>query len=98
LKEAREYRLKQLKMYDILREVALYSIFVIVTIIVCYDLRDSNAYLLKSSLQSTFIDGGAGAGANAQNSLAKVSLVTVLQSVTSASHLFILYGKRLVSK
>ncbi|CAH8676554.1 unnamed protein product [Schistosoma rodhaini] len=54
LARARAYRLKQRRANDIIREVILYVFFLTLLLIVSLDFRDSNGFLLKSSLQNLF--------------------------------------------
>ena len=58
LEEAREYRMMELKMYDILRELAFYVTFLCILLFIGYGLRDHNAHLLKDQLGHVFVDKG----------------------------------------
>jgi len=69
LQEARERRLTELKMYDILREVGLYLVYVTVAMIISYDCQDPRGYLIRQNMKSSFIDGGRGLNATSSNSL-----------------------------
>jgi hypothetical protein len=71
LQAARERRLNELKMYDILREVGLYCVYVIVAMMISYDCRDPEAYLVKNNMMS-FLDGGRGHAANSSTSISQV--------------------------
>jgi hypothetical protein len=72
LAAARQRRLNELKMYDILREVGLYIIYVGVVMIISYDLHDPNGFYVTQSM-STFLDGGLGSAATSNTSLLQVS-------------------------
>ncbi|TNN06289.1 Polycystin-2, partial [Schistosoma japonicum] len=54
LVRARAYRLKQRRANDIVREVLLYVLFLTLLLVVILDFRDSNGFLLKSSLEKSF--------------------------------------------
>ena len=60
-------------MYDILREVGLYCVYVTVALIISYDCQDPKGYLVRQNMMSAFIDGGRGPGANSSNSLQLVA-------------------------
>ena len=62
-----------MKMYDIIREILFYSVFLWVLLILSYGFRDPNAYFLKENVQSTVTDLGLGKYGVAENSFAKVS-------------------------
>ncbi|CAH1796902.1 unnamed protein product [Owenia fusiformis] len=55
LEDAKEKRLKQLKMYTILYEVTLYSIFTFILIIISYQLRDPSAAHAIQNMENQFI-------------------------------------------
>jgi len=69
LQEARDHRIKVLKMHDILREVGLYCVYVAVAMLISHDCQDPRAYLVRQNMVSAFIDGGRGPAANSSNSL-----------------------------
>lgn len=71
LQAARERRINELKMYDILREIGLYCVYVIVAMLISYDCRSPDAYLVKDNMMS-FLDGGRGLGANSNTSISQV--------------------------
>jgi polycystin 1L2 len=54
LKKAREYRLKELKMYNVIREIVFYVIYVWALMVVSYGFRDPNSYHMKVSLDAYF--------------------------------------------
>ena len=51
---AREQRIKELKMYGILREMAFYGVFLFVLIVLSYDFRDPMASTLRFHLHNQF--------------------------------------------
>ena len=56
LERARENRLKELKMYDILREIMFYTMFLWILMVMSYGFRDPNAFLLQKNFVNEFID------------------------------------------
>lgn len=61
LEKAKLQRLKEIKMGLILKEIFSYLFFLWILTVLSYGNRDPNAYILKDSIKSTFIDG-AGTG------------------------------------
>ncbi|XP_063601108.1 uncharacterized protein LOC134777199 [Penaeus indicus] len=59
LQELRERRRKEVEMYEILREIFAYMMFLWVLLILSYGNRDPNAYFLQQSLNQGFIHKGA---------------------------------------
>lgn len=57
LEKAKLERLKEIKMSKILKEIFSYLFFLWLLIVLSYGNRDPNAYLMKSTLKSAFIDG-----------------------------------------
>lgn len=56
LKSAREQRLKEVRMSEILKEIVTYFLFVLLLLMVAYGNRDPNAYLLRKNLHDIFVD------------------------------------------
>ncbi|XP_068694084.1 polycystin-1-like protein 2 [Montipora foliosa] len=56
LKSAREQRLKEVRMSEILKEISAYFLFVFVLVVVAYGNRDPNAYLLSKNLRDIFVE------------------------------------------
>ena len=56
LKSAREQRLKEVRMSQILKEVFTYFLFVMLLLLVAYGNRDPYAYLLRKNLNDIFVD------------------------------------------
>ena len=73
LQRARERRVKELKMYDILREIFLYVIYVWVIIVISYEFRDPNSFQFHENLRMAFVTGGRSTVINSQTSLELVS-------------------------
>ena len=69
LERAREKRLKELKMYAILREVIIYMFFLWIVIVISYDFRDPRAQHVKANLEMMFVDGGRRVNATPNNSI-----------------------------
>jgi len=74
LQRARERRIKELKMYDILREIFFYVVYVWVIIVISYEFRDPNSFQLRENLRMAFVTGGHSTSVNSQTSLELVSL------------------------
>ena len=72
LEEARLERLKELQMYDILRELLFYSFFLWILMVISYGFRDPAAFFYKKSLTDLYVDNGLGDFANATNSFKRV--------------------------
>uniref|UniRef100_A0A1I8GMZ4 PLAT domain-containing protein n=2 Tax=Macrostomum lignano TaxID=282301 RepID=A0A1I8GMZ4_9PLAT len=51
LERARERRLKEKKMFDILREISFYMLFYFLLLFVTFAFRDPNAYVLKEQME-----------------------------------------------
>lgn len=73
LERARDYRIKELKMYDILRELVFYSCFVWVILAVSYDFRDPKSFSVKDNMVQTFIGQGSVVGGSVAFSLPQVN-------------------------
>jgi hypothetical protein len=56
LSSIRQYRIKEIKMAEILREIASYFCFVIVLFFLCHQSRHTNSYLMYGNMKSSFID------------------------------------------
>ncbi|CAD5112526.1 DgyrCDS1737 [Dimorphilus gyrociliatus] len=56
LEKARAERLKELEMYNVIREIAFYALFLWLLIIIGYSYRDTNSGTMKTSLVNHFID------------------------------------------
>ena len=54
LKEARDERIKELKMYGIIREIVFYAIFLWILMVVSYGFRDPMAPTLRFHLHNAF--------------------------------------------
>lgn len=52
LELARENRIKELKMYDILREIIFYSMFLWILMVISYGQRDPNSFFLKENMEN----------------------------------------------
>ncbi len=76
LKKARELRMKELHMYDILREIIFYSIFLWILMVISYGFRDPNAFHMKNNLEHYMKDQGLGQFAGSDNSFMKVGIGT----------------------
>ncbi len=60
LQNAREMRMQEMKMYDIFREIIFYIVFLWLLLVVSYNFRDPNAFLMKDALMKTITDSGMG--------------------------------------
>ena len=60
LERMKARRLKEIKQYAILREIALYSVFLWTVIAISYDFRKPEAFLIKDNLVKVFVKGGNG--------------------------------------
>ena len=82
LEYAREQRLKELKMYDILREIVFYCIFLWLLLVMSYTLRPSIGFVLKDQVRTNFIDQGLSYN---------LSFMEDLKKVRVTSHVFALF-------
>jgi len=73
LQRARERRIKELKMYDILREIVFYVVYVWVIIVISYEFRDPYSFHFHENLRHSFVTGGRSTVVNSQTSLEQVS-------------------------
>ena len=64
--------MKELKMYDILREVLFYALFLWILMVVSYGFRDPNAFFMKTALYHTYVDAGLKQFGEGDNDLSKV--------------------------
>ncbi len=60
LEEARANRFKEMKMWDIIREITLYTFFLWILLVISYSFRDPDAFLFKKNIQTMFVDQGLG--------------------------------------
>jgi len=81
LQRARERRIKELKMYDILREIILYVVYVWVIIVISYEFRDPNSFQFRENLRHAFVTGGRSTAVGPQTSLELVGPAVFLQSL-----------------
>ena len=58
LEAAREKRMKEVKMWDVIKEIASYFIYLWVLLVLSYGNRDPNAYLLKSGFEGSLLRFG----------------------------------------
>lgn len=65
LLRAREIRLKEIKMYDVLREIIFYSMFLWILMVVCYGFRDPRSYQMKTAIDQYFTSNQATTGQKA---------------------------------
>jgi len=79
LEQARERRIKELKMYDILREIVFYVIYVWVIIVISYEFRDPKSFEFRENLRRSFVTGGRSTAVSSQTSLELVSRLLPLQ-------------------
>ncbi|XP_041364433.1 uncharacterized protein LOC121379847 [Gigantopelta aegis] len=56
LERAREERMKEIKMWDIIREITLYSFFLWILMVISYRQRSSNSFFYKDSIEKLFIN------------------------------------------
>jgi len=73
LQRARERRIKELKMYDILREIFFYIIYIWVIIVISYEFRDPKSFQFRENLRRAFVTGGRSTVISSQTSLELVS-------------------------
>jgi len=81
LERARERRVKELKMYDILREIFFYVVYVWVVIVLSYEFRDPNAFQFRENLRSAFVTGGRSGVSSSETNL----------ELVNQSHLFLVH-------
>ncbi|XP_060063521.1 uncharacterized protein LOC132543982 [Ylistrum balloti] len=55
LDKAREVRLKEIKMWAVIREIIFYSFFVWILMVISYQNRNTDSYLYKFSMEQVFI-------------------------------------------
>jgi hypothetical protein len=55
VKEIREKRLKEIKFREIFKEMISYLIFLLVLMFICYQSRDTNAYLMHNEMAKAFL-------------------------------------------
>ena len=73
LQRARERRIKELKMYDILREIFFYVVYIWVIIVISYEFRDPRSFQFRENLRRAFVTGGRSTAISSQTSLELVS-------------------------
>jgi len=73
LLRARERRIKELKMYDILREIFFYVVYIWVIIVISYEFRDPSAFQFRENLRMAFVTGGRSTVISSKTSLELVS-------------------------
>ncbi|XP_077980091.1 polycystin-1-like protein 2 [Glandiceps talaboti] len=56
LEALRKERLSELKMQSIIREIAIFGIFVVVLLSLCYTNRDPNSYVMTNSIHQIFFE------------------------------------------
>jgi hypothetical protein len=57
LNKARENRMMEIQMETVLREIAIYIVFVLVLFFLSYQQRDSNSYQMAENLKAFFDNG-----------------------------------------
>lgn len=57
LNEARENRMKELKMEAVVKEIVIYAIFVLILFFLSYQARDSESFLFAENLKGFFASG-----------------------------------------
>jgi len=65
-------------MYDILREIIFYVVYVWVIIVISYEFRDPNSFQFRENLRMAFVTGGHSTVINSQTSLELVSYIYCL--------------------
>ena len=74
LEEAKERRIKEMKMYSIIREIVFYAVFLWILTMVSYDFRDPWAATMKFHLSHQYDDQGL---PGFTNSFSKVSFIVL---------------------
>jgi len=87
LQEARERRIRELKMYDIMREIFFYVVYIWVIFVISYEFRDPNAFQFRENLRRAFVTGGRSTVISSQTSLEQVSL-SVGRQIAISIHVF----------
>jgi len=71
-------------MYDILREIVFYVIYVWVIIVISYEFRDPRSFHFRENMRMAFVTGGRSTAIGPQTSLELVSQCNILH------HLYLL--------
>lgn len=58
LERAREYRLREVRMFEVIREILFYVIFFLLLLIVTYNFRDPNAFHIRMEMERLFAAPG----------------------------------------
>ena len=74
-------------MYDILREIIFYVVYIWVIIVISYEFRDPNSFVFHENLRMSFVTGGRSTAASPQTSLELVRLF-VYQQCTILYHAY----------
>ena len=69
-----------MKMYDIMREIVFYCMWLWILLVVSYNFRDPNAFLLRDSLTHIVSDQGLGHIDTFYYDLKKVRYLTLAQN------------------
>ncbi|CAH1793770.1 unnamed protein product [Owenia fusiformis] len=56
LEKAREHRVKELKMFDIIREIVLYGVYLWVLMVISYGFRDPDARRVVENMESLYVE------------------------------------------
>ena len=78
LEKARVLRMKEIQMFDIIREIIFYALFLWVLCTVSYSFRDPLAYDVKRGLERVFVNEGASNAANFMTVSINIYLKSVL--------------------
>lgn len=54
LERARDLRLREIRMFDVIREIIFYVIFFLLLLIVTYNFRDPNAFHIRMEMERLF--------------------------------------------
>ena len=60
LEEARSKRYKEMKMWDVMREITFYAFFLWIVMVISYSFREPEAYLIKRNVETMLVHQGLG--------------------------------------
>ena len=81
LQRAREQRIKELKMYNIMREIVFYVLYIWVLIVISYEFRHPQSFQFHENLRMAFVTGGRSTAISSRTSLELVRFSYILPSI-----------------
>jgi polycystin 1L2 len=67
LQRARIQRMKELQMFDVIREVGIYAFYVWIIVVISYEFHDPNSFRFKENMRVAFVSGGSFSAVPNQN-------------------------------